>query len=306
MSEIQINHNTNLGLNQAIANRDDEFYTRYCDIENHIPKYKKELAGKIVYCNCDDYRWSNFVKFFRNNFDDLKLKKVIATHYAPQNLLEYNIAYKWEYDGEEEIVSELQYDGSFNSTESLEILRNCDVVITNPPYSLMREYVSTMMNYKKDFIIIAPVTTFAYTELLGYFISGDIVSSERISTDSFIVKTPRSANYKTDEDGNYLIHMGNSRWITTFTARNQRYVKPVKTYSPELYPEYEDGSGINVDFADDMPVDYDGVMGVPITYIERYNPAEFEILYLNHSPEIIKDGKRIRKFKRLMIRRRKS
>lgn len=305
MSEsLQINNNNNFGLNQAIQNRDDEFYTRYIDIETHILKYKTELKDKVVYCNCDDYRWSNFVKFFRDYFSELNLKKVIATHYAPSDLLQVNVAYKWEYNGEEEIVSELKYDGSYSSTESLEILRESDVVITNPPYSKMRDYISLLMEHKKDFIIIAPVTTFAYSELFRFFVDGKIRSSERLKTDSFIVvKKLPGKKYKTDEFGNYLIHMGNSRWLTTFEPRVKRYVKPVKKYIPELYPEYIDGSGINVDYADDMPVDYDGIMGVPITYIERYNPNEFEILYVNHSPKIMKDGKEIKKFKRIMIRR---
>lgn len=259
----------NANLHSARKVKDDEFYTRLVDIENELKHYKLKFDGKVIYCNCDDPEWSNFYKFFKIHFTHLNLKKIISTHYSKDTSTDK--AYKKEcFISESGVVVEidttLEGDGDFRSDECIELLKQCDIVCTNPPFSLFREYVSQLMLYKKKFLIIGSQNAITYKETF-----------ELIKTNSIWLGLSHPKQFSTPT--NDTQKFGNICWYTNL-AHSKRLDELIlwREYSKADYATYANYNAIEVGKVSDIPVDYTGQMGVPITFLEKYNPAQFEIL----------------------------
>lgn len=284
---------TNILLQKAKKLKKDEFYTQLVDIESELQYYKVHFNGKTVFCNCDNPKTSNFFKYFVDNFHTLGLKRLIAACYVERsgNLFESADCAKGfycEYDGDGSALS-IKYfdgDGDFRSRESIDLLKKSDIVVTNPPFSLFREYVAQLVKYDKKFLIIGNVNAITYKEIfkliqdnkawlgvnLGRGISGFIVpdSYELYGTETRI-----------DSTGNKIISPNNCLWLTNLDnfCRHEGVVL-TKTYAGNEtnYPKYDNYDGINIDRTQDIPLDYQGYMGVPITFLHKFNPNQFEIV----------------------------
>jgi len=285
----------NNNLQEAKNNKKDEFYTQLSDIERELKYYKKHFKDKVVYCNCDDPRVSNFFHFFSYNFEKLGLKKLIATCYKNQNmdLFSQNTseqAIYLEYTGDKngnnvpdpnEIgKNKLKGDGDFRSKECIELLKKADIVVTNPPFSLFRDYVSQLIEYDKKFIIVGHQNAIKYKEIfplirdnklwLGYGFKGGAGHFINEHYEDYATATDRKEG---------MIRVSGVHWFTNLEI-NKRHEDLIlyKKYTPEEYPKFENFDAINVDVTKDIPMDYDGFMGIPITFMDKYNPAQFEII----------------------------
>ena len=285
----------NKNLNKAKFNKKDEFYTQLSDIERELKHYKKHFKGKVVYCNCDDPRVSNFFHYFSYNFEKLGLKKLITTCYQNKNTESFSQndteqAVYLEYYGDKnnnrtpdpkEIeVKELKGDGDFRSEESIELLKQADIVVTNPPFSLFRDYVSQLIEYKKNFIIVGHQNAVKYKEIFHLIRSNEIWLGFGFKGGAahFINKHYEDYATATDKkDG--MIRVSGVHWFTNLDI-NKRHEDLIlyKEYSPEEYPKYENLDAININKTKDIPIDYTGMMGVPITFMDKYNPDQFEII----------------------------
>ena len=287
----------NATLNRAKTAKKDEFYTQLADIERELYHYREHFRGRTVLCNCDDPRHSNFFRYFALNFEVIGLKRLITTCYKSQDADLFSQgsserAVYLIYDGDrngnrlpdpEEIdVRPLRGDGDFRSPECVELLREADVVVTNPPFSLFREYVAQLMEYDKKFLIIGNMNAVKYKEIfpliqqdkvwLGYH-AGDMAF--RVPADS----EPRATRYWQDEAGQKWRSMGNVCWLTNLDIKKRHEeIILYKHYTPEEYPHYDNYDAIEVSRVAEIPMDYDGVMGVPITFFDQYCPEQFEIL----------------------------
>lgn len=313
--------NANLGA--AKTAKKDEFYTQLTDIEKEMRYYRKHFKGKTVLCNCDDPFESNFFKYFVLNFNRLGLKKLIATCYtgspiAGKQLSLFDIigddeekqdkpykavvtkVYDVTGDGgvdmfdvaelfksHENELTELYGDGDFRSEECLALLDEADIVVTNPPFSLFREYVTTLMEHDKKFIIIGNVNAITYKEFFPLLKENKVWIGPSIHSGDRKFYVPddyplNAAGCGVDEDGRRFIRVKGVRWYTNLDIR-QRHEEMilVKRYSPEEYPSYENYGAIEVSKTSDIPCDYAGVMGVPITFMDKYSPDQFEILGLS-------------------------
>lgn len=278
----------NASLTAAFKAKEDEFYTQLSDIEKELRYYKEHFKDKTVFCNCDDPETSNFLLYFQLNFYALGLKKIISTHYEtekPSYKLEI-VAADISKDGQlklpEYIKTPLKQNGDFRSPECIDILKEADIIVTNPPFSLFREYVAQLIKYNKKFLIIGSQNNITYKEIfpllknnvvwLGYH-SGDM---------AFRVPEyyePRATRYWVDEKGNKWRSMGNITWYTNLDIQKRHEdLLLYETYNPEEYPKYDNYDAINVNKVSKIPVDYYGVMGVPITFLNKYNPDQFEIV----------------------------
>ena len=290
----------NQNLNAAKNAKKDEFYTQLVDIENELKHYKAHFKGKTVLCNCDDPRISNFFHYFSYNFEQLGLKKLITTCYKNQNrdLFSQNDSERaiWlEYFGDknnnrvpdpEEIgIHYLNGDGDFRSQECIELLKEADIVVTNPPFSLFREYVAQLMKYEKKFLIIGNVNAVSYKETFQYIKNNQLWLGASIHSGDREFGVPNdyplnAAGCRQDAKGNKFIRVKGVRWFTNLDY-NERHEDLIlyRSYSPDIYPKYADFDAINVDKTSEIPMDYDDVMGVPITFLDKYNPEQFEILH---------------------------
>jgi hypothetical protein len=291
----------NRTLHIAKASKKDEFYTQLSDIESELKHYKNHFKNKVVFCNCDDPRTSNFFNYFAYNFENLGLKKLITTCYKNQETdLFFNneiekavfLEYKGDKNGNkipdvDEIgIKPLNGDGDFRSKESIELLKKSDIVVTNPPFSLFREYVDQLVKYDKKFLIIGNINAITYKEIfklikennawlgvnMGRGISGFIVPDdyELFGTEARI-----------DENGNRIVATNNCLWLTNLDTfkRHEDIVLTKKYYGNEIeYPKFDNYDAINVNKTQDIPMDYNGVMGVPITFLHKYNPEQFELI----------------------------
>ena len=288
----------NSNLRSANANKNDEFYTMLTDIEKEMRYYKDFFKGKVVYCNCDDARESNFFKYFSLNFEFLGLKKLISTGYKADGkgvvlVYEGDKNGNRRVDNEEIIVNELNGDGDFRSEECIEYLKQADVVVTNPPFSLFRQYVKQLMDYNKKFIIIGNKNAITYKEIFPYiknnqlWLGMSMNGSNRwfVAPDSYEVKE-NAAGYKLDEKGRKMFFVNGVTWFTNIeNKRRNEKLDLYKRYSFEDYPKYDNYDAIEVSRVDEIPMDYDGVMGVPITFLYKYNPTQFEIIGLDRYVE---------------------
>lgn len=289
----------NQSLQQARSSKKDEFYTQLSVIEKELKHYKKHFKGKVVYCNCDDPRVSNFFHYFSYNFEKLGLKKLITTCYKNKNmdLFSRNDSEKTvylEYEGDknnnnvpdlEEIESKsLNGDGDFRSKECIELLRQADIVVTNPPFSLFREYVAQLVEHDKKFLIIGNVNAITYKEIFQLIKEDKLWLGPSIHSGDREFGVPddyplNAAGFRIDEQGKKYIRVKGVRWFTNldFKERHDNLIL-YKSYNPEDYPKYDNFDAIEVSKTKDIPADYDGIMGVPITFLDKYNPDQFDIV----------------------------
>ena len=268
----------NTNLCNARTAKNDEFYTQLSDIEKEMAHYKDFFKGKIVYCNCDDARESNFFKFFSNNFESLGLKKLITTGYKADGK-GVKLVYEGDKNGNfmvddaEVVVTELEGNGDFRSEECIELLKECDVVVTNPPFSLFREYVAQLIKYGKKFLIIGNKNAITYKEIFPYIKNNELWLGMNWAKD-FV------------QPNGEVKKFGNICWYTNIGhARINTPLDLYKKYSADEYPKYDNYDAIEVSKVSEIPTNYEGVMGVPITFLDKYCPTQFEIVGLDRYVE---------------------
>ena len=357
-TEVFVTANNNKALSAANKAKKDEFYTQLSDIENELRHYKNHFKDKVVLCNCDDPYESNFFKYFAMNFNHLGLKKLICTCYAGSPIIYTQLSlfgeekvvgkvtdrkpYKIEIteikdlngDGafdlqdvelllksEEGKPKLLKGNGDFRSEECIKLLKKADIVVTNPPFSLFREYVAQLIKYDKKFIIIGNQNAITYKEIfpllkenkmwLGYGFRGNV---------GFFINQHYEDYAKSSQHKDGMIRVSGVMWYTNLDIQ-KRHENLIlyKSYNPEEYPTYDNYDAIEVSKTAEIPYDYDGVMGVPITFMDKYSPEQFEILGATESEGKGFSGdlwkpdskvaqplvKRERKYKRIFIRRKK-
>lgn len=290
---------SNTLLHVAKKSKNDEFYTQLLDIQSELAYYEGQFKDKVIYCNCDDPRDSNFFEYFFINFKQLGLKKLIAACYKEQSDDLFKVGgsekgFYFIYSGEDGEKRRLirdnsvpfKCDGDFRSDESKALLNQCDVVVTNPPFSLFREHISQIVEHNKKFLIIGNINAITYKEIfklikddrvwlgvkLGRGISGFIVPAhyELYGTEARI-----------DGNGNRIVSPNNCLWLTNLDhSKRHDKIQLTKSYfgNEIKYPEYDNYNGINVNKTKDIPFDYPGAIGVPITFLHKYNPDQFEII----------------------------
>lgn len=268
----------NLSIAKAIKN--DEFYTRIEDIEKEIKFYREHFKNKVVFCNCDDPEWSNFWRFFSTNFEFLGLKKLISTHYV-ENGSSYRLELKKDINGdgiingEDLVKTKLKEDGDFRSKESIEILKEADIIVSNPPFSLFREYIDLLMKNKKQFLIIGSQNAITYKEFFP------LLKENKVWLGNTAAKTFKQP------DGTEK-HFGNICWFTNLLHKKRsEEILLFKTYqgNEEDYPKYDNYDAIEVSKVKNIPIDYKGVMGVPITFLDKHNIDQFDIVGLTSGRE---------------------
>ena len=291
----------NSNLRSAKKSKNDEFYTLMEDIEKELRFYTESFEGKIVYCNCDNYQQSNFYKYFYYNFHYLKLKKLICTCFNADDNGLYAI-----YDGEIETTGKLNGDGDFRSEECIEYLKECDVVVTNPPFSLFRQYVKQLMDYGKKFIVMANNNAITYKEFFPYIKNGKVWLGRTLFTGKMpYFKVSDAYNLTNDrfekrEDGLYK-QVNGICWFTNVSNDNNRQVLDLyKRYSFEDYPKYQNYDAIECGRMENLPCDYDGAIGIPITGLKylwsdgtihtEYNGTtiQFEIIGITENADYLK------------------
>ena len=311
----------NKSLNAAAAAKQDEFYTQLTDIEKELRHYRKHFTGKTVLCNCDDPFESNFFKYFVLNFNKLKLRKLIATCYAgspivytqmslfgePEEVVQVKQQEKKPYkvevtqvydttgDGGVDMfdVAELfrtgknslellEGDGDFRSPECLALLDDADIVVTNPPFSLFREYVAVLMEHDKKFIIIGSENAVTYKEVFPLLKNNKMWLGHCNGDMAFRVPDhyePRETRFWIDETGQKWRSMGNIAWFTNLDIkRRHEPMILIRRYNPDMYPHYDNFDAIDVDSLENIPYDYPGIMGVPLTFMQKHDPSQFEII----------------------------
>lgn len=288
-------------IDKAKEAKKDEFYTQLDDINNELKHYREHFRGKTVLCNCDDPRISNFFTYFAYNFEFLGLKKLITTCYKNQNvdLFSQNQSEQAVYliyegdkngnhtpDANEIGVMPLKGDGNFRSKECIELLKEADIVVTNPPFSLFREYVAQLMEYDKEFLIIGNQNALSYKEIFPLIRDNKMWLGASIHSGDRKFWVPEDYELKAagcgiDATGRKFIRVKGVRWFTNldYKERHEDLIL-YKNYTPDLYPKYENYDAINVNKTEDIPCDYEGIMGVPITFMDKYNPDQFEIIGL--------------------------
>ena len=260
----------NENLKKAKKEKNDEFYTQLTDIEKELRHYKKHFKDKIVFCNCDDPEYSNFWRYFSLNFEELGLKKLIATHYEPHKQ-SYKLEMWKDEAGVHSGIKTLKENGDFRSTESLELLQEADIVVTNPPFSLFREYIDKLMKYEKKFLIIGNKNAITYKEFFP------LLKENKVWIGYNSVKEFKQP------DGT-IKKFGNIGWYTNLDIdKRHEDITLYRHYTPEEYPKYDNYDAVEVSKVSDIPCDYDGVMGVPITFMDKYNPDQFEIIGMSSS-----------------------
>ncbi|MBI2465827.1 MAG: adenine-specific methyltransferase EcoRI family protein [Candidatus Sungbacteria bacterium] len=311
----------NKNLHSARTAKTDEFYTQLVDIEKELKHYKDQFRGKVVYCNCDDPYESNFFKYFASNFNALGLKKLITTSYSGSPIVggqlplfqvagskgkqPFKIEIKevpdTDKDGainlddvkyllkhDKNTATPLKGSGDFRSDECKELLEQADIVVTNPPFSLFREYVSQLMEHKKKFLILGDQNAITYKETFGYIKDDKLwVGYDNGGTKWFQV--PMDYDISTESrkkivNGVKYFSMGRILWFTNLdTTKRHENIVLYKKYTPEEFPKYDNYDVINVDKVSDIPMNYNSVMGVPITFVDKYNPKQFQILGVANS-----------------------
>ena len=279
----------NENLIYAKKNKNDEFYTLLIDIEKEMRNYPSQFLNKTIYCNCDDYRKSNFVKYFHDNFSVLKIKKLIATGY---NVNGNGICYM--YDGNNELIIQLNGHGDFRDEECRSLLKDADVVVTNPPFSLFREFINLMMEFNKKFIIVGNGNSVTYKDIFPLIKNNQIwmgVSKGIGGKMSFYASDDydNKHNYF-NEDRRKLAQVNNACWFTNIEhSKRHLPLDLYKRYNPTEYPKYDNYDAIECCKTAEIPMDYDGVIGVPITFLDKYCPNQFEILGIANSARWIGD-----------------
>ncbi|MBI3110612.1 MAG: adenine-specific methyltransferase EcoRI family protein [Ignavibacteriales bacterium] len=322
-------------LNTAKSDKNDEFYTILSDIEKELRHYKQHFKNKTVLCNCDDPKVSNFFVYFSHNFEQLGLKKLITTCYknCDADLFSKHTAENGiylEYNGDknnnrvpdpDEIgIHKLKGDGDFRSEECIKLLKQVDIVVTNPPFSLFREYVAQLVRYDKKFLIVATWNAITYKEIFKLIKANKLwigVNSNR-NFSGFIVPKHYSLHgteARVDEHGNRIVSTNTTCWFTNLDIKKRHEdLILYKTYNAREFPKYDNYNAIEVSKTADIPMHYKGVMGVPVTFLDKYNPEQFEIIGSNRGIDQDPNGIYGRgsflngkeTFKRLFIRNKKA
>lgn len=303
-------------LAQAKDAKKDEFYTQLSDIEKELVHYREYFRDKVVFCNCDDPYESNFFKYFALNFNALGLKKLIATCYDGSPIAQQELplfpevetepkrkAYKVEIsevpdlDGngtadltdvqlllkssDNNVKAELKGNGSFDSPESIELLKKADIVVTNPPFSLFREFLALLDKYNKQFIIIGNTNALKYKLTFKMFQEDKIRTGYTNFNVGMYFQVPDSwEKFHHIENGKKIARVSTSCWFTNLpVSKHNEELILIKHYTPEEYPKYDNYDAINVNTYTDIPCDFEGVMGVPVTFLDKYNPMQFEIIW---------------------------
>jgi len=316
-------------LRTAQKAKNDEFYTQLEDIEKELKHYKEQLQNTVVFCNCDDPYESNFFKYFASNFNYLGLKKLIATSFTkspiagtqlgifemeglkPDGRQPFKIEINEVPDNDESgsinladveyllrhdrnTATPLQGNGDFRSDECISLLKEADIIVTNPPFSLFRDYIAQLEQYDKKFLIIGNTNAFTYREVFKLF-KEDKVRTGYTNFNVgmfFAVPDDWEKYHHLDEDGRKIARVSTSCWFTNLDVdKHKEKITLYKKYEPELYPRYDNYDAINVDKYRDIPYDYDGIIGVPITFLDKYNPEQFEIVALGNSRDNFKPNK---------------
>lgn len=305
----------NANLHRANKAKKDEFYTQLVDIENELKHYKEQFHGKVVYCNCDDPFESNFFKYFAANFNALKLKKLITTSYVKSPIvggqiplplyeglkpegkepfkIEINEVPDADSDGaigisdvewllkhDANVSTTLKEGGDFRSPECMELLKEADIVVTNPPFSLFREYVAQLVEYKKNFLIIGNLNAITYQEVFKLIKKNKLWLGYNNGPKTYLVPDSyEQDNIFVGTDGKKYAKMGNTGWYTNLDiSKRHEPLTLYKKYNPEEYPKYDNYDAIEVSKVLEIPMDYNGIIGIPVTFLDKYNPEQFEIL----------------------------
>lgn len=340
-------------MDEAKKNKADEFYTQLNDIELELKNYKDFFKGKVILCNCDDPFESNFFKYFAMNFNHLGLKKLICTCYdgspiAGEQLSLFDLldkdeieekktAYKIEitevtdlnndgatdlYDVEtliknkKNVLTKLKGNGDFRSEECLALLEQADIIVTNPPFSLFREFISALMKYEKKFLIIGNVNALSYHDIFPYIKEDKLWLGESIHSGDREFRVPdsyplKASGYRVDEKGKKYIRVKGVRWFTNLDNKNRHeFMSFYKKYNPGEFPKYENYDAINVDKTADIPDDYYECVGVPITFLDKYNPEQFEIIRFRKGNDgkdlfYMRERERVQPYFRIIVRRRR-
>lgn len=328
----------NRSLHAAKTTKQDEFYTQLSDIEKELRHYTAHFAGKTVLCNCDDPRVSNFFHYFSHNFEKLKLKKLITTCYKNNDADLFStrtcergkyLVYEGDKDGDrvpgpdETDIRDLKGDGDFRSPECVALLEQVDIVVTNPPFSLFREYVEQLIEHEKKFLIIGTQNAISCKEIFT-LIKEDKMWLGYTHPVAFVVPDHyemREVRSWRTADGTNWRSLGNACWFTNLDIeKRHEELITIRNYKPTDHPQYDNYNAIEVSRYKDIPSDYDGVMGVPVTFLEYYNPDQFEIVGSDYEvkqgllPELVKPGwtgkadrgyvKGKRLFARILVRKR--
>jgi len=298
----------NASLRQARRVGDDEFYTRIEDIERELRHYRDQFRDKVVLLNCDDPEWSNFWRYFELNFDFLGLKKLVATHYTGKDSGNPPPSYKLELvrdsagDSPQNTLvrTEMVGDGDFRSAECVALLEEADVVVTNPPFSLFREFVAQLIEHEKKFVIIGNQNAITYKEIWNLIEGNKMWLGMHSGDMEFRVppsSPPRPTRYWQDKEGQKWRSMGNVTWFTNLDIpRRHEELAIFRKYDAETYPSYENFDAIEVNRVAEIPADFEGNIGVPITFLSKHNPDQFEIVGQSRmvAQTIEADGKTVR------------
>ena len=277
--------NKNEKLHEANRNKNDEFYTQLSDIEKELGHYKKYFDGKVVFCNCDDPQDSNFWKYFSLNFEFLGLKKLVSTHFEA-NEPSYKLEIMRDVDGNgrinqlDTIKTHLKQNGDFRSPECIELLKEADIVVTNPPFSLFREYLAQLVEYNKKCILIGNKNSITYKEIFKLISNNELWIGNRPMSGGMWFIVPDNYEYDKIDGGNKLKNVS-ACWFTNIdiSKRHEDLILYKNYYGNEHeYPKYDNYNAVNVDKVQDIPMDYVGAMGVPITFMDKYNPDQFDII----------------------------
>lgn len=319
----------NTSLHAAKDAKNDEFHTRLEDINEEMNHYEDKFRGKVVFCNCDDTKRSNFWKYFHLNFEYLGLKKLITTHYESGEIQSYKIVYTGgnDEDFEEGIITPLKQNGDFRSPECLALLDEADIVVTNPPFSLFREYIAILTEHNKEFLIVGNINAITYKEVFPLLrdnkmwlgcrsLSKDMYFDVPDERKKWLVENKKEGSAYKIVDGVVMGRLASACWYTNLAHKQRHetfetsylYSKKDSLY-PDLYPKYDNYDAIHIDKMNEIPMDYDGIMGVPITFMGKLNPVQFELVGLfNHGcdgpwdyAKPIVNGKE--RFKRIAIRK---
>lgn len=290
---------TTASLSVARQAKQDEFYTSLRDIELELEHYKHHFRNKVVYCNCDDPRVSNFFRYFADNFERLALRKIIATCYRNRDDRQFSrsnsnqavyIECTGELNGNGSVASDpivvrpLKGDGDFRSIECIRLLQQADIVVTNPPFSLFREYVNQLVEHQKQFLIIGNMNALTYKEIFPLFKNNQMWYGPSIRSGDREFRVPEdypltAATTRVDKDGNKYVRVKGVRWFTNldYPSRYKELDLHLR-YSPATYPKYANFDAIEVSKTMNIPADYTGLMGVPISFLDKHNPEQFEIV----------------------------
>ena len=291
----------NRSLINAKKAKNNEFYTQLSDVEKELKHYEDFFNGKKILCNCNDDKWSAFFKYFSMNFEHLGLEQLVCVSYN-----ENGHGKKYTYNSNMEFnETELNGNGSFSSDECVELLKDCDVVVTNPPFSLFRDFVALLQQYEKKFLIIGNQNAVTYKEIFPYFKNNEMWYGLSIKSGDRAFYVPDNYELKAsgcgiDNDGKRYIRVQGVRWFTNIPHGKQNQPLDLyKKYNAEEYPKFDNYNAINVNKTSDIPMDYDGVIGVPITFLDKYCTTQFEIVGKILCP--IVNGKKV--YYRILIKK---